>query len=67
MKDAAAKGMFAIFAGVFTIFCAASDFDWFMNNHKARFFVNILGRNGARVFYGILGLIMILLGAFLAF
>ena len=56
--------LFAILAGLFTIFCAAKDFDWFMNHHKARFFVNIFGRDGARVFYGILGVILMLLGVF---
>lgn len=65
MSEQMFKGLFAIFAGLFTIFCAAKDFDWFMNHHKARFFVNIFGRDGARVFYGILGLILLFLGVFL--
>ena len=64
MSDQMFKGLFAILAGLFTIFCAAKDFDWFMNHHKARFFVNIFGRDGARVFYGILGVILIMTTVF---
>ncbi len=66
MKETAYQGLFAVFAGLFSIVCAAKDFDWFMNNHKARFFVNLLGRDGARWFYGILGLLMVLLGLMIA-
>lgn len=66
MKETAFKGLFAVLAGLFTIICAAKDFDWFMNNHKARFFVSLFGRNGARWFYGILGLALILIGLMVA-
>ena len=45
-----------IACGLFSIFCAYKDFDWFMSHRKARFMVNILGRKGARIFYGALGL-----------
>ena len=56
----------AVLMGMFTIGCAVADFDWFMNNYKARPLVNLVGRDGARIFYGILGLIIILLGAGMA-
>ncbi len=62
MNDSMFKGLFGVLAGLFAMFCAYKDFDWFMENHKARFFVNIFGRDGARVFYGILGLLLVLLG-----
>ena len=45
-----------LFAGLFSIGGAVSDWDWFMNNSRARFFVQVFGRNGARVFYVLLGL-----------
>ena len=48
--------------GIFTIFCAFMDYDWFLNHYKAKFFVALFGRNGARVFYIILGVILIFLG-----
>ena len=35
--------------GAFAICGAAFDWDWFMNNHKARLFVILLGRRGTRL------------------
>ncbi len=53
-------GFIIIFlAGLFSVFCAAKDYDWFMNNSKAWLFVKLFGRNGARVFYILLGLVLI--------
>lgn len=54
--------LFAVFGGVFTIFCSYKDYDWFFNNYRARPFVALFGRNGARIFYYILGIILIILG-----
>ena len=42
--------------GFFSIVCAALDLDWFMNHSKAWLFVKLFGRDGARVFYILLGL-----------
>lgn len=42
--------------GLFTMVCAAADFYWFMNSRKAQLLVGILGRRGARIFYILLGL-----------
>ena len=50
-----------IASGVCTIFCAFMDYGWFMNHRKAAFFVAIFGRNGTRVFYIILGIVVIFL------
>ena len=50
-----------IIAGLFSIAGAAFDWEWFMNNRRAAFFVNLLGRNGARIFYGLLGAALIAL------
>ncbi|NBX37155.1 MAG: hypothetical protein EBR10_08040 [Planctomycetes bacterium] len=55
-----------IAGGVFSIYGAVTDWDWFINHHKARFYVSILGRSGARVFYGVLGIVLIVLGALMA-
>jgi hypothetical protein len=54
--------IFAIGGGLFSIAGAVFDWDWFMNNGKARFFVNLFGRDAARIFYGMLGLFLIGLG-----
>lgn len=50
-----------ILAGVFSIAGAIFDWDWFMNHHRARFFVNLFGRGGARMFYVVLGCLIIAL------
>ncbi len=52
-----------LFGGLFSIAGAAADWDWFMNHRKAQFFVSLFGRNGARVFYMLLGLVLACLGA----
>jgi hypothetical protein len=51
----AAVGLFAICGAVF-------DWDWFMNHYRARLFVWMFGRPGARIFYAILGTGFIILG-----
>lgn len=48
-------GLFAICAGVF-------DWDFFFDNNKARPFVKFFGRNGARIFYIVLGIVLVIAG-----
>jgi HEAT repeat protein len=48
--------------GLFALAAAFFDWEWFMNSRKARVFVDMLGRQGARVFYGGLGVFLIGLG-----
>jgi len=52
----------AILVGLFIIIPAAGDFNWFMNHYKARLFIKLFGRNGARVFYIILGIFVMVTG-----
>ncbi len=54
---------FMLLAGVFTIVCASKDYDWFMNHRKAKLFVAMFGRGGARVFYVGLGTALIVFSA----
>ena len=35
------------------------DWEWFMTNRRARLFVSLFGRTGARIFYGLLGIALI--------
>jgi hypothetical protein len=56
-------GLILVAAGIFSICGAAFDWDWFINSRKAQIFVAMFGRNGARVFYVILGLAIIVMGA----
>lgn len=51
-----ACGLFAIAGGFF-------DWSFFMGNRRARKFVWLLGRSGARIFYGVLGGALIGAGA----
>jgi predicted small integral membrane protein len=55
-------GLIIVAAGAFSMLGAICDWEWFMNARKARFMVTILTRNGARVFYGVLGLALVVLG-----
>lgn len=61
------SGWIFIVAGLFASLCAAFDFEWFMNHRKARFFVKILGRTGARIFYIALGAGILVLGSLVLF
>ena len=56
-------GLILVACGIFSICGAALDWEWFMNSRKARLFVGIFGRNGARIFYGILGSVITIIGA----
>jgi Immunity protein 17 len=56
-------GLFFMAAGGFSIVGAVQDWEWFLQSRKARLFVTLMGRKGARIFYGILGLALVVLGA----
>ena len=56
-------GLIFVAAGAFSTTGAICNWEWFMNARKARFLVKMLSRNGARIFYGILGLGLVVLGA----
>ena len=60
-------GAFIILGGVFCIFCAYKDYDWFMGSSKAWLFVKMFGRDGARKFYIGLGTFIVLCGAVMLF
>ncbi len=55
-------GLILMAAGVFSITGAALDWDFFINSRKARLFVSLFGRNGARIFYGLLGTVITVIG-----
>ncbi|MBF0409743.1 MAG: immunity 17 family protein [Candidatus Riflebacteria bacterium] len=56
------KAVGLILAGSFSIAGGIYNWDWFMEARKARSIVWLFGRNGARIFYGILGLVIALIG-----
>ncbi len=65
MKDP--FGLLLVLAGLFAIAGSLFDWDLLMNNRKARIFVKMLGRNGARIFYCILGLAIVIFGLLITF
>ena len=51
-----------ILIGLFSILGGILNWNWFMNSWRARFFVNVFGRNGARIFYVGLGVFLVAVG-----
>jgi small neutral amino acid transporter SnatA (MarC family) len=45
-------------AGLFSIVASILNWDWFFNHRRARIFLKMFGRTGARIFYTILGLFL---------
>jgi hypothetical protein len=56
-------GFLFIAGGLFSAGAAVADWEWFMNHPKARLWCSIFGRGGARFFYVVLGIALIVLGA----
>jgi hypothetical protein len=56
---------FTLGGGVFAVVCAWQDYEWFMNHRKARLMVRLLGRNGTRIFYAVIGTALAIGGAFM--
>jgi len=48
----------AIFAGTFTLLASLFNWDFFFKHKRAKFIVKTFGRNGSRIFYAIMGLIL---------
>lgn len=48
-------------AGVFSILASIFNWDFFFENRKAEFFIKIFGRQGSRIFYIVLGLLLFFL------
>lgn len=48
--------IFLYLAGVFSVVASILNWEWFFSHRKAAVFESILGRKGARIFYFILGL-----------
>jgi len=48
--------------GIFCIAGALFNWDWFMENKRSRYGIRLFSRNGARIFYCVIGLAIIVLG-----
>ena len=55
-------GLVLVAAGLFSILGGALDWGFFMNSRKAQGMVCLIGHNGARGFYVVLGLVIAVLG-----
>ena len=64
MEDQTLPWLIVIFAGLFSLAGGVLNWDFFMNNYRAKLFVSVLGRQGARVVYVLLGLGLAGFGAF---
>jgi hypothetical protein len=54
--------------GAFCLISSITNWDWFFNNPRAAFIAKVFrGRNGARLFYLMLGLLLLYIGIFLPF
>lgn len=57
------QGIFVL-VGLLAILAALFNWDWFFTANNTQFIVNNVGRGGARVFYIVLGLMMIVTGVY---
>ena len=57
------QGIFAL-AGIISLLAALFNWEWFFSTRNARSIVHNAGRGRARLFYGILGVILIGLAIF---
>lgn len=48
--------------GAFSLSGAIFNWNWYFENYKAQSIVKVFGRNGARIFYAVLGIVLIVLG-----
>ena len=54
--------LFYIFGGFFTLLAARSNWNWFWNHPRAKGVLSLCrGKKGARIFYSILGILLIAL------
>lgn len=56
-------GIFAV-TGVLSLLAALCNWDWFFTARNAQFVVQNVGRRQARLFYGVLGLILLATACF---
>jgi hypothetical protein len=60
-------GFILIAVGLFSFAGGSFNWNWFMNTRRARALVRAVGPAGARFFYMLLGIVVIVLGVLLAF
>ena len=58
-------GVLILLVGLFVMASAVKNWDWYFNHRRACFIAMIFGRQGARIFYGIIGVVLVLFGVML--
>nr|WP_319397717.1 immunity 17 family protein [uncultured Carboxylicivirga sp.] len=53
--------IFLIVVGVFTLLGASLKWNFFLKNRKARLIVHLFGQSGARIFYALIGSILVIM------
>lgn len=56
------SGLIVIAVGLFCLIASIKEWAWFFNNRKAQKLINIISYKGARVFYGLIGIIFLFAG-----
>lgn len=56
--------IFCIFIalGLFSLIAAIRNYEWYFSTHGAAMFIKWFGRKGARIFYAVLGVLLIFCG-----
>jgi len=55
-------GLLVVVGGLFTAGCGIFDWEWVMTSRRARFLSQLITRTGARAFYAVVGVGMIVVG-----
>ncbi|RHE89034.1 immunity 17 family protein [Bacteroides intestinalis] len=63
MSQYIVQGIFAV-AGIISLLAAILDWEWFFTARNTQFAVKNVGRKRARLFYGVLGVILIGMSVF---
>ncbi|MEQ8221569.1 MAG: immunity 17 family protein [Candidatus Eremiobacterota bacterium] len=66
MSENVIIGILIILSGLFSLISSIKNWEFFFSHTRARFLVRILGRTGARIFYGLLGSALFLGGLLMA-
>jgi hypothetical protein len=66
-QDNLLPALFIIACGIFALAGAYFQWSWFMGDRKARFVQKIFGHTGTRIFYTVIGLLLITLGTMALF
>ncbi|MFK7926698.1 MAG: immunity 17 family protein [Myxococcota bacterium] len=62
----ALPGLLIVGIGIFSLLGGIMQWSFFMNHRKAQFFIRLFGHQGTRIFYGVLGVSLMVFGGLMA-